>query len=318
MVQLSQKVSLGKAHGKLILVGEHSVVYGKPAIALPFPLIEVKAIVEESKEDNIRITCDYYDGLLDSVPKKMKGIAALIIETLKILTTHPKGLLIRLESTIPLGRGLGSSAAVAIAIVRSLFSYYSHELNQDQLNSLVHLAETYAHGNPSGIDMVAASGEEPIWFQKEVGMEQIQIGSPIHLVVADSGRIGDTLSAVSSVKEKYKIDQKKTNDSLSHLEGIACNAKAALSLGHSKLLGHLLDLAQEELVALGVSDDGINRLIDAARKAGALGAKLTGGGRGGCVIALAKNAGHAKTLAKAFLKAGASKTWNFSLGRNLE
>ncbi|MDP4084888.1 MAG: mevalonate kinase [Bacillota bacterium] len=317
MVQLSQKVALGKAHGKLILVGEHSVVYGKPAIALPFPLIEVKSFVEEIPE-SIRISCDYYDGYLSTVPNKMKGIAACVVETLKVLTPHPKGLLIRLESTIPLGRGLGSSAAVAIAIVRSLFTYYKRELNQKVLSSLVNISETHAHGNPSGIDMAAASGETPIWFQKDREIDQIQIGAPIHLVVADSGRVGDTLSAVSGVKEKYKTDQHKTNASMEHLEEITYTARTALSGGHLKILGHLLDLAQEELTSLGVSDDGINKLVHAARKAGALGAKLTGGGRGGCVIALAKNASHAKSLAKAFLIAGASKTWNFSLGNKLE
>jgi mevalonate kinase len=313
MFQSTQKSAIGKAHGKLILIGEHSVVYGMPAIALPFPLIEVNSTVNEITED-IRLACDYFEGPLSTVPKKMLGISACINETLKILNKPAKGLLIQLHSNIPLGRGLGSSAAVAVAIVKSIFAYYGQALKQNQLMSLVHIAETHAHGNPSGVDMYAAASEVPIWFQKEKEISTIQIGAPLHLVVADSGRIGDTHAAVSSVRENYKSNPIKTETSLNRLKTMAFEAKTALSNGKVEFLGTLLNFAQDELIALGVSDEGINRLVNAARSAGAFGSKLTGGGRGGCVLALAKNPIHAENLADHFLKAGASKTWNFTLG----
>lgn len=313
MFHSTQDSAIGKAHGKLILIGEHSVVYGMPAIALPFPLIEVKSTVKEIS-GNIRLACDYFEGTLSTVPKKMLGISACIYETLKILNKPANGIFIQLHSTIPIGRGLGSSAAVAVAIVKSIFAYYGEDLKLNQLMSLVHIAETHAHGNPSGVDMYATASDVPIWFQKGQEISTIQIGAPLHLVVADSGRIGDTHSAVCNVRKRYKSNPIKTETSLNRLKKMAFEARSALSNGNVEDQGSILNYAQDELVALGVSDDGINKLVETARSAGALGSKLTGGGRGGCVLALAKNQEHAENLADHFIKAGASKTWNFTLG----
>jgi mevalonate kinase len=312
MIQLPQKVAVGSAHGKLILVGEHAVVYDRPAIAIPFPLIKVKATIEEIY-GSIRIESEFFHGPIHSLPEKLQGIAICILETLTALNKPRTGLLIRLRSTIPLGRGLGSSAAIAIALVRSLYTFYGGEVRQTELMALVHLAELHAHGNPSGIDMAAVSSECPILFQKGKSPNPLQIGAPLHLVVADSGRIGDTHAAVTSVRERYILNPARIQASLDRIGWIAKDSRAALSLGNMELLGKLLNFAQDELIELGVSDKGINKLIDVARKAGAMGAKLTGGGRGGCVLAIASSQAHSKVLANAFLKVGALQTWNFSL-----
>ena len=312
MIQLPQKIAVGSAHGKLILVGEHAVVYDRPAIAIPFPLIEVKATIEEISE-TIMIESEFYHGPIHQVPEKLQGIAVCILETLTALNKPRTGLLIRLRSTIPLGRGLGSSASIAIALVRSLYTFYGEEVRQTELMALVHLAEIHAHGNPSGIDMAAASSQFPIWFQKGKKPKPLQIGAPLYLVVADSGRIGDTHAAVTSVRERYLSKPARIQASLDRIGWIANDARAALSSGNMEFLGKLLNFAQDELIELGVSDPGINKLVDAARKAGALGAKLTGGGRGGCVLAIAASQAHSKALANAFLKVGARQTWHFSL-----
>jgi mevalonate kinase len=312
MVQFTQKGATGRAHGKLILIGEHAVVYGKPAIALPFPSIEVSATIEGIPGVNM-IACDYYDGPLSAIPKKMFGIAACIKETLRVLNKPDNGLLIRLCSTIPLGRGLGSSTAVALAIVRGLFAYFEHQVEQAELMALVHIAEKHAHGNPSGIDMAAVSSEQPIWFQKGEEIQSLQIGAHFFLVVADSGRIGGTKDAVKGVKEKYQLNPEKTQDTLNRLEKITYEVRDALFMGQLKLIGSLLNLAQEELKTLGVSDAGLNKLIDAARNAGALGAKLTGGGLGGCVLALVQTEEQAIKISNVFLETGAQRTWHFRL-----
>jgi mevalonate kinase len=317
MVAIPRKTAVGTAHSKLILIGEHAVVFGKPAIALPFPAIEARATIEEVSDcKTILFESPYYSGHYDEIPDRMEGIAVCIDETLKYLMQEPEGLRISLESTIPLGRGLGSSAAIAISIVRGLFNYYGQELHAEKLTELVHIAETFAHGNPSGIDAAASSNDHPIWFERGNPISSLEIGGPFCLVVADTGRIGNTRGAVESIKEKYNLDKAKTEESLIALEENTFKAKSALISGDIEVLGETLDIAQRELTLLGVSDSGIDRLVSAAKEKGALGAKLTGGGRGGCILALAKNKQHAKELETALLAAGAFQTWSFKIGKN--
>ena len=315
MIQLPQKIAIGSAHGKLILTGEHAAVYGMPAIAIPFPLVKAVSTVEKIP-DELMISCEYYDGSLDQVPDKLRGIRACIYETLKVLNKPQKGLWIRLNTSIPIGRGLGSSAAIAIAVVKSLFSFYGQTLSHKVLMSLVHIAETFAHGNPSGIDMEAASSHFPIWFQKGERVKPLQIGRTLFIVVADTGRIGDTRRAVSIVKENYQLKPVMTKKSIRQLGSISLEAKKALITGNVDVLGRLIDLAHTELSQLGVSDKGIDKLVDVARKEGALGAKLTGGGKGGCMIALAQNLSQAKEMANALMKEGARNAWYFKLKRD--
>lgn len=316
MNKLSTKIGMGEAHSKLILVGEHSVVYGKPAIAIPFPL-KAKVIIEKSL-GSIMFESSVYTGLIDNMPIKMKGVLSCIKETMYYLNRPFGGIRIRINSSIPLGRGLGSSAAIIIAIVRGLFSFYGQKLSQEELFSLVHIAETHAHGNPSGIDMAAASSECPIWFKKGEKPVPLKAGGLLSLVVADTGQIGDTHTAVENVRKTYLSEPEKVEKSLEEIEKIAHKAKDALLNGDILLLGNLLNRNQEELVTLGVSNVRLNALIERARDRGALGAKLTGGGLGGCMMALASSLEQAKAIAEELIKSGASKSWYFSTeGDNL-
>lgn len=311
------KMSVNRAHGKLIMVGEHSVVYGQPAIALPFPVIEATSIVKEiikiDTSPSIILDSLYFTGALEKAPKKMAGISACILGTLNDLGEKSAGLEINLSSTIPVGRGLGSSAAVAIAIVKSLFSYFGRELSHEKLMLLVHIAEKEAHGNPSGIDMAAASSDLPIWFQKEVEPVPLKIGASFYLVVADTGQVGKTRMAVESIRQKYQLNPVVTKRSIDLLGEITYTAKEALLNGNLVALGSALNAAQQELSSLGVSDESIDNLVEVARATGALGAKLTGGGRGGCVIALAKDENHASELARTLGAAGAYQTWKYEV-----
>ncbi|WP_079707920.1 mevalonate kinase [Paraliobacillus ryukyuensis] len=313
MLELPQKLAIGSAHSKLILVGEHAVVYGEPAIALPFPSIHVKSIVQPN-EGPVLLESSFYVGPLNSIPEKLKGIATCIKQTCKKLNREPNGFRMHIKSTIPIGRGLGSSAAIATAVVRSLYHFFNEPLSKDDLLELVHMAETYAHGSPSGIDMEAVTSDAPIWFEKDKRSKKVDIKQSFHIVVADTGRIGDTHAAVSSIREKYKSITDQTKYSIKSLGHLTKEAKRALKDGDLDALGDILNRAQDELVHLGVSDTGIDYLVKVARQAGALGAKLTGGGRGGCIIALAKHAVHAKKLAERFLHAGADQTWHFQIG----
>lgn len=310
------KVVKGRAHSKLILIGEHAVVYGKPAIAVPFPLKVTAAI--EGRDGEIVLACSHYTGPIDKAPAPLQGIAACIKETLKFLEKPLEGLLIHLKSEIPIGRGLGSSAAIAIAIVRGLFSFYKKPLAQNKLMELVHGAEVYAHGNPSGIDMAAASSDFPIMFEKEIGASPLLVQTPLHLAVADSGEGSDTLSAVKGVREKYQLEPNKLKGAVERVGELAELAKAALANGNIPLLGRFLDENHKELQAMGVSNERLDGLVAASKNEGALGAKLTGGGRGGCMIALASSPENAKQIAERLLKDGAEKTWHFTIEGNFK
>lgn len=309
----SNDFGIGTSYSKLILIGEHSVVYGKPAIALPFPTIEAKSEVF-GMNGPIMMESPYYSGLLSEIPDMLIGISACILETCKVLNKPQEGFLIRISSSIPIGRGLGSSAALAIAIVRSLFSFYKLPIDEKLLMHLVHNAEKYAHGNPSGIDMFAASSEHPIWFQKKKPIIPLHIQDPFYVVVGDSGRVGDTRTAVESIRKKYIAEPSRTENFINLLELYTYKAKEALLIGDATTLGEMMNLAQKELVLLGVSDQGIDYLVDVALQEGALGAKLTGGGRGGCIIALANSIEHARIVSKQLKKAGANQTWYFQIG----
>lgn len=306
----SNKMAVGESHSKLILLGEHAVVYGKPAIAVPFPL-KARCIVEQAIGP-ITLDSIIYTGAIDTMPTEMQGIAACMKETLNYLNKPVEGLSIRIDSCIPLGRGLGSSAAVAIAMVRALFAFYGKELSKEELFSLVQISETYAHGNPSGIDMVSEASECPVWFEKAKEVLPLKPSAPLYIAVADTGRMADTRTAVGNVKERYASNPEKVEKSLENIEGLADKAKVALQQGNMQSLGESLNGNQQELMKLGVSDEGLNILVKRALKAGALGAKLTGGGMGGCMIALAKDLDHAKLISKELMKSGAFNSWYFS------
>ncbi len=315
MLETPQKVAVGRAHSKLILIGEHSVVYGQPAIAFPFKQIEVKVTVKSIGGNTIHIESPFYQGPIEQIPEKMEGIGDCVIQTLKVLEQRSSGLKIQIASSIPIGRGLGSSAAIAIALVRGLFAFFNQKLQHSQLMALVERAEKFAHGTPSGIDMMAASSANPIWFQKQQEVESVKIGAPFHLVVADSGRVGDTYSAVKSIRDKYEMKPEKIEESITLLGKWTEEVRLGLAVGDYQKVGEKLNLAHHHLALLGVSDEGLDYLVDTARAAGAIGAKLTGGGRGGCILALVENETIGKKVAEALIEAGAARTWQYTIAK---
>lgn len=310
------KTAEGQANGKLILIGEHAVVHGQPAIAVPFTRLQVKANVG-SIDGPLSIDCSLFSGPVEHAPEILKGWSMCVLETLKRLGSPLYGLKINLTSSIPLGRGLGSSAAVATATVRGLFAYHGKSASYKELMELVNISEVYAHGSPSGIDSAAVAAAQPIWFKKGEQAEPISIGEPVQLVVADSGQVGDTYGAVQSVQERLRTAPEMVKASLSHIGQLAKEARHALFSGSISHLGHVLNDAQAELRNIGVSNGVLNHLIKAANHAGALGAKLTGSGRGGCMFALAEDAIHAKKITAKLHEAGARAVWGFTIGKDL-
>lgn len=311
-VSISDKIATGVAHSKVILIGEHAVVYGQPAIAVPFPIIGVESVVEYVKGE-LYLDSSLYRGPISAAPKALTGIVGTIKQTLKQLQLPARDLLIRITSSIPPGKGLGSSASVAISIVKALFNYSNEAYTEEQLLELANISETYAHGAPSGIDSLTITSLLPVLYQKDQPINYIQPRGEFYFVVADSGQMADTKTAVDTVKQLFKLAPQKVCGQIERLGDLTCQAKIAMEKSSKQLLGYLLNEAQKELEAIGVSDTSLNRLIQFALKEGALGAKLTGGGNGGCIIALAQNEIHAKQLSEKLKKIGAAAVWPFVL-----
>lgn len=311
-ITIPEKIGTGVAHSKLILVGEHAVVHGQPAIALPFPLIGVESVVERVT-GNVYLDSSLYQGPMELAPKSLAGIVNTVKHTLEILKIPYRDLLIRIKSSIPPGKGLGSSASVAIAVVKSLFMFSDKEYTNEQLLQLANISETFAHGAPSGIDSLTITSPSPIWYRKEQPIDYIKPNGEFYFVVADTGQMADTKTAIKTVTKMLKAAPKKVHGTMERIGEITYHAREALEKSSKQLLGYLLNEAQKELEAIGVSDASLNKLIHFARQEGALGAKLTGGGNGGCIIALAQNELHAMHLSEKLKQFGADSVWPFAL-----
>lgn len=302
----------GSAPGKIILMGEHSVVYGKLAIALPFFSVGVKCTVLPIKGE-IELESICYQGILTHAPEPVSGLKKLIEVTLDFLNKEHKDIRILIESTIPPQRGLGSSAAVSVALVRGLFDAFEADLSFDTLNNLVSVAESIHHTNPSGLDAITILNERFVSFEKDKGIEFFNASLKGYLVVADSGHQGQTKLSVQSVEQKLKTHPKETVALIDQLGDLADHSKDCISQGDMKKLGTQMTKAHFLLKDLGVSDVHLDQLVDAAHLAGALGAKLTGGGRGGCIIALCGSMVDAKKISDALIHKGAEQTWLYHL-----
>ncbi|SDQ20721.1 mevalonate kinase [Carnobacterium viridans] len=312
MLNLNQP-ALGKANGKIILMGEHSVVYGEPAIAIPFPATHIHATITPI-EGPVQLDCVYYQGDLASAPQHLENLIAVVESTLNELKQEFNNFKLTIESTIPVERGMGSSAAVAIATVRAVFNYYSVPLTDDKLLTLANISETIAHGNPSGLDAAMTSGRHPLYYIKGKPFVPFKVSLSAYLIVADTGLKGQTRDAVASIAQLNKEDTETTMDAIHGLGDLARQAKFAIESANPVTLGLVMNEAHETLSSLGVSNERLNHLVSTARTNGALGAKLTGGGRGGCMIALAADKDTAASISNALVDAGAVNTWTHQLG----
>lgn len=204
---------------------------------------------------------------------------------------------------------MGSSAAVAIAAIRAVFDYFEQELSRETLEMLVHQAETIAHSKPSGLDAKTCLSDRAISFTRNIGFKEIEVDLGAYLVIADTGIHGNTREAVEKV-EAIGLD---ALSDLNQLGELSQRAEGALKVKDQELLGQLMSQAHNHLKSLGVSCDLSDLLIATALEQGALGAKMSGGGLGGCIIALTSTKNQAQTIAKKLQEKGAVNTWIESL-----
>lgn len=300
---------IGTSHAKIILMGEHSVVYGQPAIALPLPSVQL-SVTLSSRQDNQRIIKSrYYHGSLENLPSSMIGIKKLIDTLSARFNDQETGWDLKIESQLPAERGMGSSAASAIAIIRAFFDYYDEPLDRTLLLQLADVEEQITHRSPSGLDAATVSSDKPLFYVKgRIGVP-IEMNLDASLVIADTGKKGATKEAILAVKDELKNNSEKAEEHIKHLGELVNQTKGYLAQNDIVKLGDALNFAQTDLAALNVSDPSLDHLIHVARDNGALGAKLTGGGRGGCMIALMQTAMGAHRLASILKENGAHDIW---------
>jgi len=208
------------------------------------------------------------------------------------------------SSTIPIARGLGRGAAVATAIVRALAQHLGQVLAAQDISDLVYQVEVIHHGTPSGIDNTVVAFEQPVYFVKGQPIEMLHVASPFSLVIGDTGVSSPTKMVVADVRRRWQKDRTRYDTWFDDMGAIAARAKEAITTGQTAKLGPLMDENHELLQAIGVSSPELDRLVSAAREAGATGAKLCGAGRGGNMIALAPPQ-RARDIAAALRNAGA-------------
>ncbi len=299
--------------GKVILMGEHAVVYGQPALAIPVFGVEAHVRVWRLPQEGPP------DISLDAPQVQLEGVSVSALpaehplrvaveQALSVTQKPPFPLRIEIVSTIPMAAGLGSSAAVAVAVIRGLTLALGHRLSPSEVSGLAYEVEKIHHGTPSGVDNTTVAYARPVYFRRGRSPEPLEVGGVFLLLIGDTGIPASTRETVGRVREGWLQDRESYEARFQAIGALVEEARQALAQGDAPRLGRLMSENHRLLQELGVSHPALDALVNAARSAGAWGAKLSGGGGGGNMIALVPQ-DREEAVRQSLVRAGALRVW---------
>lgn len=317
------------APGKIILFGEHAVVYGQPAIAVPLSQVRARAYVTANRAGTVPAGKKASDPLssvvveapdiglradLAGLPPDHPLAAAILAVFERLQVVQPPSCTVRVRSSIPRSSGMGSGAAVSVAIMRALSAYLGHPLPPEEISALAYEVEKIHHGTPSGIDNSVVTFGKAVYFVRGQPIQALKLLVPFHIVVGVTGIATPTGEMVAGVRRRWQADPAAYEALFDAVGQVARQARRLIEDSAPEALGPLMDHNQALLSQVGVSCPELDRLVDAARSSGALGAKLSGGGGGGAMIALVREQ-EAARVASALQAAGAVRVIQTMVGK---
>ncbi|MEO6827409.1 MAG: mevalonate kinase, partial [Microbacteriaceae bacterium] len=282
-------------YGKIILLGEHSVVYGRHAIAAPIGL-SIRAQIAP-QEHGIELVVAGVEA--DPAVDLSQRVAALVVRRLGVADS---GMRIEVFPELPRANGLGASAALAVAVIRAVADRFQLSIDDQEVSALAFECERIVHGTPSGVDNTVATFGRTVLFRKRDGLatpetSEIVTAHPIPVVIGLTGVRSLTAQTVGLVRSAWQRHPQRYESIFDQIDELVLAGVQALRDGDIAQLGDLMNINQGMLAALQVSSPELESLVGIARRAGALGAKLTGGGGGGAMIAIAEPDGMAPITA---------------------
>ena len=287
-------IASSRAPGKIILSGEQFVVLGAPAVSMAINLYS-KIEVGPSRSKDIEVTADIPLGLVSDVDKRPSASSnQALLEPLRLaadatldhLKAKDKSATVEASCEIPIGAGLGSSASTTVATISAVAKSRGALLDRDKIFQLAFVSENYLHGKPSGVDQATCTYGGIIQFEKPGKIRPVGIKRPPMILVCDSGIHRSTKALVGSVVKKSSVETERFHAHLEEVSDISTGVVKAMKSEDTAELGSLMNRNHELLRQIGVSTPMLDHLVEEAKRVGALGAKLTGAGGGGCVIAL--------------------------------
>ena len=291
VAEAEEAESRSSASGKVILLGEHAVVYGRSALAAPIPLTVEARVVDAS--DGVRLLIPRWglEQRIASISERPTGAAGMVATLLQRLDLDGRAMTIEACPDGPRGMGLGSSAALAVSVIRALDRHFSLGLTDAAVNEFAFECERTAHGTPSGVDNTVATYGKLLLFRaraegRSESIEEVKLSASLPLVIGLTGKESLTAKSVARVGEFQRRNPARYDAVFDQIEALTNAGAEAARDGSLRELGELMNLCHGFLNALQVSTREVEELVEVARRYGAAGAKLTGGGGGGAIVAL--------------------------------